>query len=169
MMWFFTSRPPQTSLALIAILFFAWSGSITRAVDAPVTLSIEPASAGELINPEFTGLSYEVALVLPAANGVHYFRADNAPLVALFRTLGIKSLRIGGNTSDRNVRQLPAEADLASLFGFAKAAGVKVIYCPTATRWRSGRRCGDGEIYHGPLCTLDGRILDRAGAERLSR
>lgn len=70
-----------------------------------------------------------MSLVLPAANGVHYFRPDNRPLIQLFRTLGIKNLRIGGNTSDRDAKKLPGEADLDSLFGFAKAAGVKVIYC----------------------------------------
>ena len=58
------------------------------------------------------------------------FAPDNLPLIQLFHTLGIKSLRIGGNTSDRDVRRLPtAEADLDSLFLFAKAAGVKVLYC----------------------------------------
>jgi hypothetical protein len=83
---------------------------------------------GAAIAPDFTGLSYEVASILPA-DGPRYFRADNGPLITLFHTLGIKSLRIGGNTSDRNVRRLPEFADLDSLFGFAKAADVKVIYC----------------------------------------
>jgi hypothetical protein len=62
-------------------------------------------------------------------DGPRYFRADNAPLITLFHTLGIKSLRIGGNTADRNVLRLPEFSDLDSLFGFAKAAGVKVVYC----------------------------------------
>ena len=52
-------------------------------------------------------------------------------MVHLFHTLGIKHLRIGGNTSDRNVKQMPGEADIDSVFAFAKAAGVKVIYCLT--------------------------------------
>ncbi len=102
--------------------------SVTRAANAPVALALDVAHPGAAIGPEFAGLSYEVASILPG-DGPRYFRAENAPLITLFRTLGIKSLRIGGNTSDRNVRRLPELADLDSLFGFAQAAGVKVIYC----------------------------------------
>jgi hypothetical protein len=93
-----------------------------------VTIQLNANSAGEAIPADFSGLGFEVAVLRPE-NGTHYFRPDNAPLINLFHTLGIKSLRLGGNTSDRDVRQLPSEADLDSLFGFAKAAGVKVIYC----------------------------------------
>ena len=99
-----------------------------RAANAPVAVALDMKHPGAAIGPEFAGLSYEVASILPG-DGPRYFRADNEPLIALFRTLGIKSLRIGGNTADRDVRRLPEPADLDSLFGFAKAAGVKVIYC----------------------------------------
>src|SRR6185436_2399868 len=84
---------------------------------------------GGEIPADFSGVSFEVALVRANEQGVHYFRPDNGPLIKLFGTLGIKSLRIGGNTSDRDAKELPSEADLDSLFAFAKAAGVKVIYC----------------------------------------
>ena len=46
----------------------------------------------------------------------------------MFRTLGIKSLRVGGNTAERETVPIPAKADIDHLFAFAKAAGVKVIY-----------------------------------------
>jgi len=93
-----------------------------------VLIALSPGSPGALIPPVFSGFSFEVALLLPGANGVRYFRPDNQPLIALFRQFGIKSLRIGGNTSDRDAKTLPGEADWDSLFGFAKAADVKVIY-----------------------------------------
>jgi len=96
--------------------------------DAQVTIQIDTNSPGPAIPSTFAGTSFEAHLLLPE-NGTHYFRPDNEPLINLFRTLGIKSLRIGGNTSDRDVRQLPGQADIDSLFGFARAAGVKVIYC----------------------------------------
>lgn len=96
---------------------------------ANVTITLGTNHAGPAIPPGFSGLSFEVSLLLPAENGLHYFRPDNLPLLNLFRTLGIKNLRIGGNTSDRDVRRLPSEADLDSFFEFAKAANVKVIYC----------------------------------------
>lgn len=91
--------------------------------------SVGAAAAAAAVPAGFAGLSYEVSAVLPAANGHHYFAPDNTGLVALFRDLGIENLRIGGNTSDRNAGPLPAPADLDALFGFARAAGVRVIYC----------------------------------------
>lgn len=66
--------------------------------------------------------------MLPDTNGIHYFRPANAPLVAVFKTLGIKNLRIGGNSVDAPNIPMPGEADVDSLFEFARAAGVKVIY-----------------------------------------
>jgi hypothetical protein len=95
----------------------------------PVTIHVGADKPGAAIPGDFTGLSFEVSQLLPGANGQHYFRPDNEPLIHLFRSLGIKNLRIGGNTSDRNAGRLPTEADFDSLFGFAKAADVKVIYC----------------------------------------
>lgn len=115
------------------------SEAAEEASSPPITNKFNPGSAisiqlnttnpGPEISPTFAGLSFEVHLLLPDQNGRHYFRADNQPLIDLFHTLGIKSLRIGGNTSDRDARRLPHEADLDSLFAFAQAADVKVIYC----------------------------------------
>jgi type 1 glutamine amidotransferase len=99
------------------------SGSIA------VTVARDSKQPGRPIPSSFLGLSFEVAQLLPATNGQHYFRPGNHPLINLFHTLGIKSLRIGGNTSDRDAKQLPSEADIDSLFAFAERAGLKVIYC----------------------------------------
>lgn len=116
----------KLQLFLCGALFLAIASS---AKESPVRISVDVNAPGATIAPDFSGLSFEVSILLPNENGVRYFRPDNAPLINLFHTLGIKSLRIGGNTSDRDARQLPGEADLDSLFGFAKAASVKVIYC----------------------------------------
>ena len=59
----------------------------------------------------------------------YYFRLLITPaLIAMFKTLGLKNLRIGGNTVDNLKVPIPTTADIDHLFGFAKAAGVKVIY-----------------------------------------
>jgi hypothetical protein len=100
-----------------------------NAADSPVSIRLDPQHSGTAVSPDFSGLSFEVSLLLSNESGLRYFRADNRPLLNLFHTLGIKNLRIGGNTSDRDVRQLPDQSDLDSLFAFAQAAGVKVIYC----------------------------------------
>jgi len=117
-----------SSAILVAALVSGFAGGLTGA-DLPVTITVDLKQPGAVISPDFSGLSFEAAILLPGPNGVHYFRPDNQPLINLFHTLGIKSLRIGGNTSDRNAGQLPDEGDLDSLFAFAKAAGVKIIYC----------------------------------------
>ncbi|HXE41843.1 MAG TPA: hypothetical protein VN516_02370, partial [Candidatus Baltobacteraceae bacterium] len=115
--------------ALCVILLFGLLSSGAALAQPTVSISINTTNAGAAISTNFMGLSFEVSQLLPDTNGVHYFRPDNRALVNLFQFLGIKSLRIGGNTSDRDVRKLPDEADLDNLFGFAKVADVKVIYC----------------------------------------
>lgn len=46
----------------------------------------------------------------------------------MFRTIGIKSLRVGGGTADLPQYHVPGPADIDHLFAFAEAADVKVIY-----------------------------------------
>jgi hypothetical protein len=66
--------------------------------------------------------------MLPDKDGKRCLRPDNGPLVTMFRTLGIKSLRIGGNSVDAAEIPVPTVVDIEPLFEFVKAVGVKVIY-----------------------------------------
>ncbi len=111
-------------LAMISL-----SGAQAFGGPAGVRLAVDLSHPGPTIPENFIGLSYEAASILPDADGHYYFSPTNAALVRVFHTLGIKSLRIGGNSSDRDAVTLPSEADLESLFAFARVAGVKVIYC----------------------------------------
>ena len=108
---------------------FAAASALASPSPARVTANIATTSPGAQISGDFNGLSFEVAMLFPSPDGIRYFRSDNKPLIQLYQTLGIKSLRIGGNSSDRNFRHAPSDADLDSLFAFARAAGMKVIYC----------------------------------------
>ncbi|HTR43514.1 MAG TPA: hypothetical protein VMH87_18025 [Pseudomonadales bacterium] len=119
----------------------ALAGSLSA--QSQITISVDAKKSGAAITPDFSGLSFELSQLLPDDNGVHYFRPDNQPLINLFQTLGIKNLRVGGNTADRSVRELPSQADIDSLFAFAKAAGVKVIYC---LRLRNGNANEDAQV-----------------------
>ncbi|MDE3098337.1 MAG: hypothetical protein KGJ88_02590 [Verrucomicrobiota bacterium] len=101
----------------------------SAALSQTVVVRVDTAHPGASLPRDFIGLSFEASQLLPDANGLRYFRPGNKPLLNLFRTLGIRSLRIGGNSSDRDANHLPDRADLDSLFAFAKAANVKVIYC----------------------------------------
>ncbi len=117
-----------TSALVLATTVAVGAALNTEAAPSPVSIQLESKNAGAQISPDFSGLGFEVS-VLRSDYGTHYFRPDNQPLITLFHTLGIKSLRLGGNTSDRDVRQLPSQEDLDNLFQFANAADVKVIYC----------------------------------------
>lgn len=108
-----------------------------------VVIKLLPSNGGPAIAPDFVGLSFEMQTVLPDAKGNHYFSIKNRALIAMFKTLGIKSLRVGGNTADRPTLPTPSKADVDELFSFAKAADVKVIY---TLRLNQGSLTGDTEM-----------------------
>jgi hypothetical protein len=96
---------------------------------SPVILRVDLAHPGRTMPSDFCGLSYEIKMVLPNdTTRIHFFSPDNGPLIGTFKTLGVKHLRVGGNTAERPSVAIPGTPDIDSLFAFAKAAGVNVIY-----------------------------------------
>src|SRR5215469_12369140 len=107
---------------------------------SPVSVTVDQTSTGPMVSSGFQGLSYETLLIFPDSGGNFLFSGTNTPLINMFRTLGIKSLRIGGNSADNvndNNGQLPAESTceaadkcpiIDNLYAFAQAAGIKVIF-----------------------------------------
>ena len=110
------------SLAVFCLL------SETILAESSVIIAVDPKISGAMVSSNFIGLSYEMSLVAPAENGGHFFSPANKPLIKMFQTLGIQSLRVGGNTAERATVKIPDKADIDSLFAFARSAGVKVIY-----------------------------------------
>jgi len=102
--------------------------TLSSRAQSPVQIAIAPQNPGVAVPTDFLGLSFEMQRVLADTNGWHYFSARNQPLIAMFRTLGIQSLRVGGNTADRPTLPTPTESDVDALFAFARAAKVKVIF-----------------------------------------
>jgi hypothetical protein len=96
--------------------------------ESTVKVELQPQQTGAAINADFVGLSFEIRDMLAGTNGNHFFSPSNKKLIAMFKQLGIKSLRVGGNTADRPTLPMPSTNDVDSLFEFAKKAGVKVIY-----------------------------------------
>ena len=106
----------------------ATSASKPDLTKTDITLTPDFHAAGTPISEDFLGFSFETRKILPDSNHVYYFRPDNVDLVSLIKSLGIKSLRIGGNTADRATVPIPTNADIDSLYAFARAADVQVIY-----------------------------------------
>lgn len=118
----------QLSVLCIAALILLGAAGACAASSETVTVTVEPQSPGAPIPDDFAGISMETQILLPGKDGSYYFRPDNQALLDMFKFLDVKCLRIGGNTSDNPAVKVPAEADIDSLFAFARKANVKVIY-----------------------------------------
>ncbi len=98
---------------------------------APASLTVTATAAGS-IGPAFAGLSYEKSQLYGPL-----FSPSNGNLIGVFQRLGPGLLRIGGNSTDKNVwtpngvgqtaGQI-APSDVDSLAAFVKAAGWQCLY-----------------------------------------
>jgi len=88
---------------LISCGFLVFASGSSWAQSA-VTVALSPNNPGAAIPQDFNGVSYETSALL----GGNYFRSSNQPLLRMFSLLGIKDLRIGGNTSDSHFGQRDA-------------------------------------------------------------
>jgi hypothetical protein len=64
---------------------------------ADVTVRVEAAPVG-IIGPDLGGLSYEKAVMTQRP-----FTASNANLISLFKRVGPRLLRLGGNTVEKQI------------------------------------------------------------------
>ena len=115
------------------IFWLVCAGTLLAAAasaESPVTLSVDTRSHGCFIPADYAGIGFETWAELPDRSGVsgHLFSPTNTQLITLFTNTGIRNLRLGGGTVDGLHAAIPSRADIDSVFGFARAAGVKVIY-----------------------------------------
>jgi hypothetical protein len=113
---------------IFTLVSVGWLLAATAWGQSPVTVKVDARAHGVQIPSDFAGLSFETSNLLPDKNGVYLFSAENQPLIKLFRTIGIRNLRVGGGTADGPEFGIPGPADIDQLFAFAKAADVRVIY-----------------------------------------
>lgn len=110
-----------------------------------VDLTIDASSPQKQIPADFSGLSFETGSLRynnhNYATNACFFSPTNTHLLMLFKNLGIKSLRIGGNSADRG--NGPSTNEIDSFFGFVKAADVKVVY---SLRLANGNAAQDASI-----------------------
>jgi hypothetical protein len=117
----------RSSFLVFSSLLLLGFSSLVHA-DVSVAVTVDTTAAGQKIADDYAGLSYETTRELPDEKGSYYFSAQNAPLIKVFQTLGIKNLRVGGNFVDSAKKAIPTDADIDQFFGFAAAADAKVIY-----------------------------------------
>lgn len=123
---------------LVVLGLFSLTGIATA--QSAVSVTVDQTSTGQMISSNFPGFSYETLLIFPDSSGNFLFSGTNTALINMFKTLGIKSLRVGGNSADNvndNGGQLPADSTceaadkcpiIDNLYAFAQAAGIKIIF-----------------------------------------
>lgn len=116
--------------AISCLLCIGWFFADAAFAQSPVTVSVDTHSPGFLIPEDFAGIGFETWAELPNVSGVsgRLFSPDNTQLITLFTNTGIRNLRLGGGTVDNSDLAVPSHADIDSVFGFARAADIKVIY-----------------------------------------
>ena len=72
-----------------------------------VNVELLSQQPGPAISANFVGLSFEMRDMFTDTNGNHFFSPSNKRLIATFKQLGIKSLRVGGSTADRPTLPVP--------------------------------------------------------------
>ena len=141
-------------LARIVVCVGLLAGNVRG--ESKVGLAIDARATGMAIPADFSGLSFETANVSPGGDGRYLFDPQNTGLVRVFKTLGIRSLRLGGSMADRPGVAIPGPKDIDRLFAFAAATDVRVIY---TLRLREGNAEKDAAIakyiqeHYRPLLT----------------
>lgn len=115
----------------------------------PVAVNVNTESPGAAIPPDFLGWSFETGNLLTNAAGVsgYMFDSTNTQLITLFTNVGVKNLRIGGTSVDRDngniLHYVPTNADIDALFRFAAAANVEVVF---SVQLENGNAASDAAI-----------------------
>ncbi|HTV41623.1 MAG TPA: LamG-like jellyroll fold domain-containing protein [Candidatus Sulfotelmatobacter sp.] len=112
---------------LVAVI---WLSAVAARAQSPVAISIDSKSPGPAIAPSFGVFSFETGS-LGYGNGNYnpngyFFNTANTQLITIYRNLGVKSMRIGGDSVDGTY--IPSDADIDSYYGFARAAGIQTVF-----------------------------------------
>jgi len=98
-------------------------------VQAPVTVAVDATAHGPQVPSDFVGVSIFTRAQRLNHRGISgcLFSGSNTQLITLFTNSGIHHLRLGATASSEGTTNLEA-AEIDSLFAFARAANIKVIY-----------------------------------------
>jgi hypothetical protein len=116
----------SASLAVAALLCV--TEAMAQNSTSSVTLAINTAQAAAAPIPgDFSGLSFEMGSVIyDSGNKGWYLSGTNADMVALLKTLGVTSIRVGGNSAETG--NIAANADEDAVLDFCHAIGGNLIW-----------------------------------------
>jgi fibronectin-binding autotransporter adhesin len=117
------------SIAGSLVVMLLCAGRIgAQTTTASLTLAINTTQAAAAPIPgDFSGLSFEMGSVIyDSANQGWYLSGTNANMVALMKTLGVKSVRVGGNSAETG--NIATNADEDAVLDFCHAIGGNLIW-----------------------------------------
>lgn len=98
--------------------------------ESAVTVTVDTKSRGVTIPSEFAGVSIFTGTQVRDHRGIpgNLFSGTNAQLITLFKNAGLHHLRLGATGAAGSGALNLSHEDIDSLFAFARATGIKVIY-----------------------------------------
>jgi hypothetical protein len=142
----------STLILCIAASVLSSAASAQSDITQTINATYSNLTSGYAIPNDFAGLSFETNSLGSGNYNVsgYLFSSSNSQLVTLFQQMGIRNLRIGGGTLSSLIYR-PSDSDVASLFGFAQAAGIRVIYSVPVTDATTGNLSTDTEVYDASI------------------
>src|SRR4051794_1390099 len=104
------------SLSQYTVVVLVCIVSALAACAEPVTIQIQNDQPGRVIPTDYLGISVETGSILAGENGWHRFTPKNKSLVQLYKTVGVASLRLGGDQVDAPEYAIPTRTDIDELF-----------------------------------------------------
>lgn len=97
---------------------------------SPVTVTVDTLSPGRTVSRDFVGVSIFTQTQVRDHRDVpgNLFSGTNFQLITLFKNSGLHHLRLGATGSSSSDTKNLDQADIDSLFAFAKATDIKVIF-----------------------------------------
>ncbi len=116
--------------SFVRLIFACSLLTLAASAQEPVIVTVEPNPGGYNIPPNFTGVSIFNGTQVLNHRGVpgNLFSGTNTQLITLFKNAGLHHLRLGATGSPTSGAENLNHDDIDSLFAFAKATGIKVIY-----------------------------------------
>ena len=111
----------MAAVSLLPLITFAQS---------PVTVSVDTQSPGQTVPRDFVGVSIFTQTQARDHKGVpgNLFSGTNFQLITIFKNAGLHHLRLGATGSSSSDMKNLDRHDIDSLFAFAKATDIKVIF-----------------------------------------